>query len=527
MDMADLLTILAVLLSMGLAAAFIIGRAWLRRANAGDELSAVTRQHIELFQGGQLNEVALESTKTHLRRLLERGELDAVEATLRPGTQFVVKVRALAEIGTDEAGRILERQLQRRLTEDQIEQSWYWIDLASCLRTLNRAQSLPHLLRCAERAGEIPLGHFFAAETVCFLGFSGYLRQPNTTLGRAAQRVLHKALEGLRWGVQPHLVAEARLGEAVEQLWDHCGRRVEPMLVMVFAEALRLLRRAPHAETILSEERFEQEAFQMQISRLAALEATLTTYLEEAANALCAALPTATKQVQRDLLSALADLRAEAAPTLLPMLELPHCTNMDLVAEVLSWSRDPRVGLCLRDWAVRHVPVLRRAQKRRQASAPQRRSLPIDVPYAEILRALRGQPSRETESFLLLAGRDWDPTYRAAAIGSLGWWEPVHRVEVLLTLQQARHDPNAEVRQSARAALARLGERQALQWFRQLLSSEEPQRVHEGIQLVALEGITLLWAELDQLADSDDVEINYHAREALERLGEEITYRKR
>ncbi len=92
--------------------------------------------------------------------------------------QYVVLVRALAEIGTDDAGGILKRQLQRRLTDDAIEQAWYWIDLANGLRTLNRAQSLPHLLRCAESAAELPLGHFFAAETICFLGFSGYLHRP-------------------------------------------------------------------------------------------------------------------------------------------------------------------------------------------------------------------------------------------------------------------------------------------------------------------------------------------------------------
>ena len=162
--------------------------------------------------------------------------------------QYVVQVRALAELGTEDAGRILERQLQRRLTDDQIEQSWYWIDLANGLRSLNRSQSLPHLLRCAEAAGDIPLGHFFAAETVCFLGFAGYLRQPDTPLGRAALRVLHRALEGLRYGVPPQVVAEARLGEMIESLWDHRPEHVDPLVVRVFREALRLLRRAPHAE---------------------------------------------------------------------------------------------------------------------------------------------------------------------------------------------------------------------------------------------------------------------------------------
>ena len=138
--------------------------------------------------------------------------------------QYVVQVRALAELGTDDAGRILERQLHRRLTDDQIEQAWYWIDLANGLRILNRVQSLPHLLRCAETAGDLPLGQFFAAETICFLGFSGYLRQFETPLGRAALRVLHRALEGLRFGVQPSVVAEARVGEMIETLWDNRDR---------------------------------------------------------------------------------------------------------------------------------------------------------------------------------------------------------------------------------------------------------------------------------------------------------------
>ena len=170
---------------------------------------------------------------------------------------YVVQVRALAELGTDDAGRILERQLQRRLTDDEIEQSWYWIDLANGLRSLNRTQSLPHLLRCAEAAGDMPLGHFFAAETICFLGFAGYLLQ-ESPLGRAALRVLHRALEGLRFGVQPGIVAEARVGEMIEtpvgqpprrdRSVDRCG---------VFLEALRVLRRAPHAETLLASEASE------------------------------------------------------------------------------------------------------------------------------------------------------------------------------------------------------------------------------------------------------------------------------
>src|SRR6516165_11568740 len=178
--------IMAVLLPMLMAAAYLLGRHLQRRLHQGPELSAVTRQHIDLFQGGQLNEAVVEAAKVRFRDMLERGEVAAIEASLRPGMSYVFQVRALAELGTDDAGRILERQLQRRLTEDHIEQAWYWIDLANGLRALNRSQSLPHLLRCAERAGDLPLGHFFAAETICFLGFAGYLRQPETLLGQSA-----------------------------------------------------------------------------------------------------------------------------------------------------------------------------------------------------------------------------------------------------------------------------------------------------------------------------------------------------
>src|SRR5262249_23824164 len=216
--------------------------------------------------GGQLNEALVEAAKSRFRDLLERGEVAAVEASLRPGMQYVVQVRALAELGTDDAGRILERQLQRRLTEDQLEQAWYWIDLAGSLRVLNRQESLPHLLRCAEAAGDLPLGHFFAAETVCFLGFAGYLGEPASSPGRAALRVLHRALEGLRHGVPPQVLAEARLGEAIENLWDHRPEGVDPLLVRVAGEVLRQVRRAPHARALLAEEAAEREAFDWQLS---------------------------------------------------------------------------------------------------------------------------------------------------------------------------------------------------------------------------------------------------------------------
>jgi hypothetical protein len=514
---------LAVLLSMLLAAAFLLGRHLSRRQYLRDELSAVTRQHIELYQGAHLSEVAIENAKAHFRDLLERGEIAAVEASLRPGMLFVVQVRALAELGTDAAGHILERQLTRRLTEDQIEQSWYWIDLANGLRALNRSQSLPQLLRCAETACEKPLGHFFAAETVCFLGFSSYLsHSARSPLGHAARAVLHRALEGLRCGVPPQMVAEARVGELIEGLWDDRSMHVDPLCIRIFAEALRVLRRAPHAETALGIEAADQEAFNWQMARLAALEPALMDYLREGPALLRSALAQAGVQEQRDILLALNDLKAEAGAAVLALLAEEPCLHAPMAIEVLTWSKDPRVGSWLREWTMQKVPLLRRTQHRRRPLPPARPSVPPEVPYREVLYALRGHPSQATEAFLMLAARDWDPTFRAAAVSSLGWWEPVQRVEVLLTLQEARRDANPEVRQCARAALARLGERQALQWFRQALGSDDPHRVHETIQLSANEAIMLLWPDLDRLADSEDPELAHHARESLERLCEEM-----
>jgi hypothetical protein len=516
--------ILIVLLPVLLAAALLLVRRH-RRPCDGDELSPISRQHIDLFQGGQLSESAVESTKARFRDLLERGEVAAVEASLRAGMQYVVQVRALAELGTDDAGRILERQLQRRLTDDQIEQAWYWIDLANGLRALGRVQSLPHLLRVAESAGDPPLGQFFAAETICFLGFSGYLRQAEAPLGRSALRVFHRALEGLRFGVPPNVVAEARVGELVETLWDSRTEQIDPLAVRVYVEALRLLRRAPHAESMMSGEESDQEAFGWQTSRLTALEPALTDFLQEAPSLLCRRLPDAMPEEQRDILLALTDLRAEASEAVLPLLATPHYPHAELALDVLSWSANPRVAPLLRDWVMQRVPMVRRAQRRRRATAPRRPSISPDLPYRAILRTLRGHPSPQTEAFLLLAARDWDPSVRLSAVGSLGWWEPLQRHEVLLALQDARRDPNPEVRQAARAALARLGERQALQWFRQTLTSEDPQRVHDTIHTVAGENLTLLWPDLDRLADAEDGDVAHHAREALERLCEEMNYR--
>src|SRR5436190_9204590 len=105
-----------------LGAAFRLGRALPRPSAQRSLLSPVTQQHLHLFQGGRLSEAAVETAKARLRTMLERGQVAEAEAHLRPGLQFAVQVQALAELGGPQAGTILQRQLQRRLSDDPVEQ---------------------------------------------------------------------------------------------------------------------------------------------------------------------------------------------------------------------------------------------------------------------------------------------------------------------------------------------------------------------------------------------------------------------
>lgn len=518
--MTLLLIALSLISLMLFATAFLLGRYLYRQQPSGARLSPVSRQHIALFQGGQLNETVIESVKVRFRDLLERGEAAAVEASLRPGTQYVFQVRALAEIGTESAGRILERQLQRRLTDDPLEQYWYWIDLASSLRLLNRQESLPHLLRCAE-GSDNPLGAFFAAETICFLGFAGYLRQFERPLGCAALRLVLRVLDGMRCDLPPHVITESRLGEMIEDLWDHRPKATHPLFVRIAHAVLRLLRRVQHVERLFADDSSENEAFRWQVSRLSGLESTLIDFLKEAPRKLLDQLPSAKNRA--DVLQALNELRVDTGDELLPLLSRPDFGPLEEGVELLAWSKHVDVGPWLRHLAATRVPMERRAQARKRPHPPSKLSMPASVPYRAVLRALRGHASPQTEAFLLLAARDWDPTFRQAACSSLGWWEPIERFEVLACLQENLGDLNAEVRQAARAALARLGERRALHWFRHALTAEDSDNIHDAMHLIAYENLFLLWPDLDRLADSENLDIAQHARETLETLCEDLT----
>jgi len=514
---------LAILLLLLLAAVYLLLRCWQIWRTAREEpMSAVTRQHFEIFQSGEFNEAAVETVKRRFHVLFERGGELAVEASIRPGTHFIYQMRALAEIGTDAAGRILERQLQRRLSDDQLEQAWYWIDVAACLRFLNRQESLPVLLRCSEAARESPLGHYFAAETLCILGFAGYLRQPDTPLGQSALRLLQRAIEGLRHGLQPSLIVEARVGEMLETIWDHRPSGAAALHVRILIETLRFLRRAPHWKALIGEEMAEAEAFDWQFSRVAALEGAFRDYLKDASPQLLSRVASVQGAEQADILKALAELRIDAGAVLLPLLKRTTGTPRGLVIDVLRWSRDPAVGLALRDIARNQVAMDKRARSKPAADFPRKPSVDPAIAYVNVLRCLRGHPCVETEKVLMLACQDWDPTIRLAALSSLGWWEPLLREDVRACLATCRRDPSPEVRQTARAALARLGERGSLHWFRHALLADDPSQVAQATHLIADESLTMLWPDLDRLLDSNHPDVVLHAREAVERMSEEM-----
>jgi HEAT repeat protein len=252
------------------------------------------------------------------------------------------------------------------------------------------------------------------------------------------------------------------------------------------------------------------------------VEPAIMDYFAEAPSLLQDSLLKAPVALQVEILRALEDLRAEAGPTVLSLLARPGFQHAEQAIRVLRWSRDPRAGAWLRDFAVRHGT---------DDGAPRRfrpvgKSGPTGSAYRAALTALRNHPSAETESILGRAARIGEPASRVAALGSLGWWEVRGPGPVLEALQLGRRDGSPAVRQSARAALARLGERQAIHGFRLALHSEDPGRVHETIQAIASEGLTILWPELDSLADSDDSDIAQLARAALEQLREDMESRQ-
>lgn len=492
-----------------------------RRPGSGHgELSPVCRQHFDLFQGEPIDEQAVEREGKRLGRLLSEGNMAAAEAAIRPGLRFVLQTRALADLGTLAAGRLLERQLDRRLSEDPLESIWYLLDLASALRALNRSQALPALLRLAdETPADLPLASYFAAEVCGFIGYGGLLKDRSHPQGHRARRVLRRALEGLRQGLDPSRLVESRLGELVEFHWDSDPSPDDPDSVRLLAEALRIARRVPAYEAFLPEAEEAREAWQLQTSRLTVLETAISHFLVGCVGPLASRLPTEDADLELRILQALDDIRADAARWLIPLLSAHVIRNREFATSLLSRSRDDGTARFLGMWIHGHIDLHHRAKLRR-APAPATADTPA-FPYEAALRSLKGHASPEVEELLLLAACDPEPGVRAAAVSSLGWQEPIALDRVRTSLATARTDREARVRFAARAALARLGERASLEVFRKGLASTDPHQALLSIHAVAEENLTLLWPEVDARADAPDAIVAHHAREALALLSEE------
>jgi hypothetical protein len=478
-----------------------------RRDRRHVAISEVCAQHVYLFRGGHLSESAIQTSRATLEPLLARHEIERAESCIGPGKQFAVQVRALSEINSEEARCVLEHQFDRHLSDDALEQAWYRLDLACGLRRMNRLQSLPVLVRAA--AGpDGPLVHFLAAEVACFEFFNEFMQEIHTPLGRSALLVLLRALRGLRRGVEPRFVARSRMGEAVEQLWEHRLDGIDPLAIRYFAEVRRFLQRVPQTERWFGDDEAARVEFHEQVGRMSALSDALDDFLGEAVEQLLIHLPDVPLHEQSDVLSALTELRADTAEIVIPMLEANRIAAPEIAVDSLANSRDESVGPWLCDWYRRVGAIRGRAG--------------LDASQRSALQALRRHPSPDAESLLLNASMSRDRNATMIGIGGLGWWAPIRSSEVLGRLRRGRLDRSPEIRVAAESALARLGERQALRWFRQQLAGEQADPIHRVIQVIGDEGIALLWPDLDCLADADDSNIAYHASEALEQLREDI-----
>jgi HEAT repeat protein len=480
-------------------------RRWLlpRRAVPRTAVAAVDRQHRHLQAGGLLGESACEKTQTRYRALLATGRSAEVESELQAGLDFAVQVRALADIGTPEAARVLERLLTRTLSGDPVEQAWYWVDVASALRRLDRTDALPAVLRCADAATGHPPGAMLAAEAIAFPNFASALQQPTSDVGRMALRALAGTARAARDGVLDLAgVVRVGLGDALAEAAGQSGGDADPWQVMAVIEAERVFRRLGHWSRILPDP--VRGLAERQAMRLWATGARRVAWLTEAVGRLRARFTPAGSQEQGAILRCLYELRADVTP-LFPHLPDRRCAWWADAIRALRWSKSSVVGPVLAGQAAR---LARKTRHHGRAVV--------------VLATLGGHACYETERALLRASRASNPTLRHAAVGALGWWPPYDPDRVVRALRGARSDPDDAVRHTAVAALARLGERSALEEVAAGLHSEEPTIRIDTAARIATEELTWLWPDLETAAASSDADTALAANEALERLRERL-----
>jgi len=461
--------------------------------------TAVDRQHVHLQAGGLLGENAFETTKAQFQALLANGRAAEVDGALRPGLNFAIQVRALAAIGTPEAGNLLLGQLGRVLTDDPAEQAWYWVDAAAGLRHMNRSDALPAVLRCADAATGLQQ-IVLSAEAIGFSNFPAVLHDLGSAAGVLAVRAVARAARGARDGVADLAgLVRSGLGDHLAAISETAPPAASPWLTAAMIEAERAERRAAHWARLLPVD--ARPLVGRQGARLATTATRRRDWLAGAHRRLMARFPTAPASEQAALLRTLDDLQADVS-RLFPTVPDPRADGWADAVRCLRWADDPNLG-----------PVLA-SQAGRWLIGQQPRA-------TVVIGALRGHRSPEAEAVFLEATGSDDPRTREAGFGAFGWWDSFDTATVIGVLQGGRLDPTPAARRAAVAALARFGERAALREMAGRFTAEEPATRQAAVRMVATESISWLWPDLDALAETADPDTALAAAEAVERLRED------
>lgn len=498
----------------------ILGISARLRQKASPKEPSVTpfsHQHFEIFQGEELDPVQLETFQIQLRTRLKDDIPEVVARDLKTDSQFLFQTEALTQIGTDKAADTLVCILQRKLGDDSLEKAWVLYDLIRALKSLHHADAMDELLlQVSNLPRENPLSFYCSAELVGFPGFSRHFSTGSTLPSYPpktayAWSILLTAIEGFRFGVHSRMIPDSCLGDILESLWSTLPNRYEPEFLLCLGEAFRLTKRANLLHRQI-EDKEVGEPLDWQLAKILALEELVLDNQSEALSELVRHVHGKDIVKRRTALAAIVRLRWDTGLHLPGLLATkPFPPDTDLLIPALCLTRN-------RTWLPEVINLLKRL-----VGMPPSGKKDDDenaLVLRQVLDLLRQFPGGQTEKILLLCAKSNDPAMRRAALRNLGWWEPVDRSSVLETLRKsAAMEKQGEIRWAAKAALARLGERNSLNSLRSLLFSEDLAKVHLGIHTVGNEGVSLLWPDLDQLMDSEDEEVSYHAWEATEKLG--------
>ncbi len=395
----------------------------------------------------------------------------------------------------------LEAELARPLGRDATEQAARWADATSALRKANRTDALPMVLRCADAAATLPQGALLAAEAVGFPSFPATLHDFTLPDGRLAVRALARAARGVRdSAVDLTALLRAGLVDFLAVVSETAPTAPDPWMTAAMAEAERAARRAAYWARLLPLD--VRPLVERQGLRLEASAARRRGWLARAAAGLLTRFPTAPADEQTAILRVLDDLRADTS-ALFPTLPDRRAAWWADAARGLRWATARRFG-----------PLLAAQADRLLAS---RRPGPAATACLVALSGVRGA---DAEAALLTAVRHPDAAVRRAGAGAFGWAEPLDTAAVVHALQTARHDRDARVRRTCTAALARFGERGALNELAQEFAAEDSAVRQEALLAAAGDGISWLWPDLDLIADTADPDTALAAAEAIERMRE-------